>query len=104
MNKLYEKKQDFLLSNIIRFFFFIFYFKENNSELLLSVTFWESEKKYNIEVNIFHFEVKKSNRSWNNLNIKNFWDTILFLGQIHYEEFKKHSPETTGPTLKVPRP
>ena len=26
----------------------------------------------------------------------NFLDTIIFLGQIDYEEFKKHDPEITG--------
>ena len=63
-----------------------------NKELNFEIFFENAWKKYRM----FEKISKKKNqlRSWNCFKIKNFWGTILILGQIYYGEFKKHGPET----------
>ena len=63
------------------------------------------EEKNSISNWIFLLRSKKNQlRSWNFFKINNIWDTILFLGQIDYEEFKKHGSENIGPSLKAQWP
>ena len=51
--------------------------KKNSTSKLI---FLLRSKKIHFEVNVFHFEVKKSTSKLKIFNIKNFWYKILFIG------------------------
>ena len=56
------------------------------------------------EVDVFHFELKKSTSKMKLFLNKEFLRFNITLVQIDFEAFKKHVRplETTGPTIKAP--
>ena len=64
-------------------------FRNNKINFEIRNIFRKGSKKYRMSEK--NSKKKVQIRSLNYFKIKNFWDTILFLGQIDYEEFKFNS-------------